>query len=74
MNKAIESNNAGEVFKTVEQEKLSKKQETKSVKLTYKTLPNFVPGKITQSINLIVCNVFNEPLSPIFIFTRISSV
>jgi hypothetical protein len=28
MNKAIESNNAGEVFKTVEQEKLSKKQET----------------------------------------------
>jgi hypothetical protein len=41
MNKAIESNNAGEVFKTVEQEKLSKKQETKSVKLTYKTLPNF---------------------------------
>lgn len=63
MNKAIESNNAGEVFKTVEQEKLSKKQETKSVKLTYETLPNFVPGKITQSIIKSMLGSFHDSIN-----------
>jgi hypothetical protein len=54
MNKAIESNNAGEVFKTVEQEKLSKKQETMFLKLQLFT--DSFPCDATSFISTILCS------------------